>query len=255
MTHRLTRWRFWLVISAALLISGCSPPPTPPSKASVPRMTLSQARKMFIKSAYASANVTKVRFEDQGAQVTMVANWGGESRSCSFPTSKLANASRIFGCISCYRLYMPGCNFYLDWDSQNEQDVVKFANAAYVLSHGAGEATQQEAAAFAETADQYRSAAVKPPLPEDARAYMVQASGALNEHRDDDAIASYQKALEVAMDSRCPLQSCRGNATQGDYGNAIAEMKKYLMLVPQAPDARAAQDQIYVWQSREQIGH
>jgi hypothetical protein len=32
------------------------------------------------------------------------------------------------------------------------------------------------------------------------------------------------------------------------YQEAIMEMKKYLMLVPDAPNARTAQDNIYKWE-------
>ena len=35
----------------------------------------------------------------------------------------------------------------------------------------------------------------------------------------------------------------------GQYGEAIQHMNKYLALAPDAPDARAARDKIYVWQS------
>jgi hypothetical protein len=33
------------------------------------------------------------------------------------------------------------------------------------------------------------------------------------------------------------------------YWDAMREMKRYLLLVPDAPDARAAQDKIYQWES------
>jgi len=34
-----------------------------------------------------------------------------------------------------------------------------------------------------------------------------------------------------------------------DYQYAILNMKKYLMLVPEAEDARAAKDKIYEWEA------
>lgn len=34
------------------------------------------------------------------------------------------------------------------------------------------------------------------------------------------------------------------------YAEAIREMKKYLMLAPDAPNARAAQDRIYAWEGK-----
>ena len=37
-------------------------------------------------------------------------------------------------------------------------------------------------------------------------------------------------------------------AQQQRYNKAIAYMKQYLMLVPEAPDTRSAQDKIYEWE-------
>jgi hypothetical protein len=37
-----------------------------------------------------------------------------------------------------------------------------------------------------------------------------------------------------------------------EYNRAIEHMKDYLMLVPDAPNARAAQDQIYKWEADKQ---
>jgi hypothetical protein len=35
-----------------------------------------------------------------------------------------------------------------------------------------------------------------------------------------------------------------------EFDEAVAEIKKYLALVPDAPNARAAQDKIYEWDGR-----
>jgi hypothetical protein len=35
-----------------------------------------------------------------------------------------------------------------------------------------------------------------------------------------------------------------------NFNDAILNMKKYLMLVPDAEDARSAQDKIYEWEDR-----
>ena len=38
-------------------------------------------------------------------------------------------------------------------------------------------------------------------------------------------------------------------ADRGFYPEAITEMRRYLYLTPNAPDARAAQDQMYRWEA------
>jgi tetratricopeptide (TPR) repeat protein len=268
MTHRLTWPQFWLAILAALVVSGCSETYTP-SEATVAGMNLPQARTMFTEAAYAidfytrTENFNKieeVRFEDQGAKVTLIfsnqhdAPWS----PCSLSTSRIANTQVYADPLGHYAYVdLTVCKMDgLAWLGAGATERAKeFVNAAYVLSHGAEEARRQEDAAFAEIADQYRSAAVKPPLPEQARAYMVQAQGALNNRNDDDAISLYQKALEVApWIPGAHYNVAQIMASKGDYYDAIPEMKKYLMLVPNAPDARAAQDQIYLWQGQAQRG-
>jgi hypothetical protein len=37
-------------------------------------------------------------------------------------------------------------------------------------------------------------------------------------------------------------------AEKQDFERAVKNMKKYLLLLPDAPDARAAQDKIYEWE-------
>ncbi len=106
-------------------------------------------------------------------------------------------------------------------------------------------------AAFAEAAETYRAAAPKPGLPEEGRVFRVQAEDAVGRTRFQDAVDLYGKALKIApwwpeghfnqalilSESEC-------------HEEAIAEMERYLALVPDAPDARAARDRIYQWKGR-----
>jgi hypothetical protein len=45
---------------------------------------------------------------------------------------------------------------------------------------------------------------------------------------------------------------CKGTfmGNVGDYIGAVREMTRYLTLVPNAPDARAAQDKAYLWEGK-----
>jgi tetratricopeptide (TPR) repeat protein len=103
---------------------------------------------------------------------------------------------------------------------------------------------------FKPLAEQYRSLPVKPPVPEEQRRYIVQAN-ALNQMKQyDQALELYHKAVEVdpvafpAAYSNMALLSAQMN----NYTLAIHYMKRYLMLVPEAEDARSAQDKIYEWE-------
>ncbi len=98
----------------------------------------------------------------------------------------------------------------------------------------------------------YRSLPVKPVPGEDVRAFTVQARNAIENKRFADAARLYYKALRIAPwwpaghhDAAFIL------AELGLLRNAASELSTYLELVPNAPDARAMQDQIYVWQGQD----
>jgi len=110
---------------------------------------------------------------------------------------------------------------------------------------------QKELDIFSPVAQQYKSLVIKPDLNEEARRYLVQATTATEEKRYTDAITLLEKAINVdpaypqAHFNRALLW-----AQVAIYKAAILEMKKYLMLVPDAADARASQDKIYEWEGK-----
>jgi tetratricopeptide (TPR) repeat protein len=105
---------------------------------------------------------------------------------------------------------------------------------------------------FEPIAAKYRELNVKPAVREDQRKYIVQANAA-REQKD------YVKALElfgeaIKLDQTAYpdayLNAALIRALINDFQFAIYDMKKYLMLVPEAEDARAAQDKIYEWEAQ-----
>ena len=102
---------------------------------------------------------------------------------------------------------------------------------------------------FNKVAANYLAANPKPPLPEEARKYWVQAEFVVKEKKFDLAAEFYAQTMEIA-----PWWP-QGHFNQAvifaelkKYREAMGEMKRYLQLAPDAPDARAAQDQIYQWE-------
>jgi formylglycine-generating enzyme required for sulfatase activity len=103
---------------------------------------------------------------------------------------------------------------------------------------------------FQDIVTQYRAANPKPVMPELARKFKVQAEFAVQEKRFDQAIELYGKALEVTPwwpEGYYKLALVLGE--KKNYREALREMKRYLLLAPDAPEARAAQDKIYQWES------
>ncbi len=98
----------------------------------------------------------------------------------------------------------------------------------------------------------YPKLAAKPALPEPARQYQIQAETYFQQKDIAKAVEAYGNQIAVvpwfpqAYFNRGFLEG----ESQQQYKAAIADLQMYLKLAPDAPDARAAQDQIYAWQAK-----
>ena len=100
----------------------------------------------------------------------------------------------------------------------------------------------------------YSKLANKPALPELARQSQVQAEAAFQEKNFAAAVKAYSRLISVAPWFP-PAYFNRGvleGEQQHNYGAAIADLRTYLKLDPNAADTRQVQDQIYVWQGNLQ---
>jgi tetratricopeptide (TPR) repeat protein len=89
----------------------------------------------------------------------------------------------------------------------------------------------------------------KPQLPEAARRFGVQAAVAAREKRYEEATSLFLRAQRIApwwpqVNFNLGVLA----AKREEFKDAIAYMKTYLMLAPEATDAREAQDKIYEWE-------
>ena len=103
---------------------------------------------------------------------------------------------------------------------------------------------------FQDVVSQYRAANPKPEMPEVAHKYKVQAEFAVQEKRFGQAIELYGKALDVVPwwpEGHYNLALALAETKK--YREAMLEMRRYLLLEPDAPEARAAQDKIYQWET------
>jgi tetratricopeptide (TPR) repeat protein len=111
---------------------------------------------------------------------------------------------------------------------------------------------KEELREFEPIAAKYRESSIKPQMSEEQRKYIVQANAFSQEKNYTEAINKNLKAVELnqtafpAAYSNLALLS----AQIQKYEDAIFYMTKYLMLVPDAEDARSAQDKIYEWESK-----
>ncbi len=105
---------------------------------------------------------------------------------------------------------------------------------------------------FQQIAATYRAQNPKPKLPEEVHKYRVQAEFLIHQNRFQEAADLYAQGLALAPwwpQGHYDRGFILGQLQQ--YPEAIEEMTRYLALLPDAPDARAVQDQIYQWQAAE----
>jgi len=145
------------------------------------------------------------------------------------------------------------------WFSFNSnEDAIKFAEYMYYLLQPAINAQEEiiraemmaDSIRFCTLASKYREMEVKPVVTEQQRKYIVQASSFTKDKIYISAIDAYKKAIAIDPVAYPAVYYNLAFlfAEKKDFKEAIKNMQKYLLLVPDAPDARAAQDKIYEWE-------
>jgi tetratricopeptide (TPR) repeat protein len=105
---------------------------------------------------------------------------------------------------------------------------------------------------FQPLADRYRAMPTKPAVSEAQRKFIVQANSMTQQKEYAKAMALYRKALDIDPISypAAYYNMALIASQQENIFGAIHNMKKYLLLLPDAEDARSAQDKIYEWQAK-----
>ncbi len=108
--------------------------------------------------------------------------------------------------------------------------------------------SQQEFASFLKAAIAWRALDRKPPLSTAADRQRILAENAVREKDFRSAIDHLESALEIQpMWPAGWFNLAFIYAEQKDYLDAADRMRHYLMLVPNAPDARSAREHIIIW--------
>jgi len=137
-----------------------------------------------------------------------------------------------------------------------QKDLEKYVDAWLTLKQAAIVVAANEQTRFEEALRAAKSGAAlggtaEQALPEEARQFKVQAEGAVRDKQFDEAANYYGRALAEAPGWAAGYFNRALTLSEvWDFPDAIVDMKRYLALAPDAPDARAAQDKIYDWQRR-----
>jgi len=132
----------------------------------------------------------------------------------------------------------------------NRADAQRFADDLFVIQQPLKREYEEQRALFESKVAEYRALKVKPQVSEEQRKYIVRAN-ALNKRKGyNKAIDMYREAIKVNPVSYPPayFNMALLSAQMRRYNRAVSYMKQYLMLVPDAKDARSAQDKIYEWE-------
>jgi len=140
-----------------------------------------------------------------------------------------------------------------NWTPGNSQMIKQLRqNLIFMESQSKGKRYDSQLTLFKPIAAQFRELKVKPAVSEEQRKLIVQANAFNQQKMYDKAIELYNKAIEVDQSaypagySNLALLSAQINK----FDAAIFYMKKYLLLEPEATDARSAQDKIYEWEAQ-----
>ncbi|MHB1379703.1 MAG: hypothetical protein ACYCX0_08790 [Desulfurivibrionaceae bacterium] len=151
------------------------------------------------------------------------------------------------GLVRPYKIHFPGLISFVFEDLPDAQ---RFADDLFVIQQALQKNRDERLALFQAKAAQYRGMKVKPPVSEEQRRYIVQAN-ALNERKNyAGAIDLYTKTIEIDPVSypEAYFNLALLSAQMQRFKPAIAHMKQYLLLAPEAKDARGGQDKIYEWE-------
>jgi hypothetical protein len=256
------------IYALLLLVSGCASEPTlsAADPAASPQVTQARAalteqltRSPFVKDVVFVVDAGQPRVidytdprSDNGQSVILVTLLPA---SITVDYSPSPNAYTEAAWKISYTGYQDGHTYYWLWSGWSQADAQQIADALRVLVLDARRDVDQSFATryqdFLQTCQPWLGSKTPAPLPEEARQHQVLAEDAASRDDLDKAMDEYAAAFKIAP---CWAQGRYQDAMiEGQtqwYLVAVDDMKKYLQLVPDAPNAQALRDQILVWNGR-----
>lgn len=272
-----------MLVVSALVVTGCAANFTyapEENKTAIPSLGLEQARaevkqalagKFFISDSGSVFDGSGDGGDNQITDVKFIGNaivFIGTKKPASVLVSSLAPRMRLntnapwcelffknqdgnFPYLSSPISNTASYSFGINVSVSNECDV-RLVDALVALKQATEQADKQQSAEFEAVAANYRAASPKPGPTEAIHRFEVQGNGAIQDKDFYGAADIYAHGIAAAPwwpPFHYNLALILGELE--DYQGAITEMQRYLALVPNAGDARAAQDKIYEWQAKD----
>ncbi|MFZ5756531.1 MAG: tetratricopeptide repeat protein [Pseudomonadota bacterium] len=241
------------LLLAPLLLAACSSTTLDTAKAPPTRLTLDD-RWLEIQSMRETYGRWSGTFFDDGYYAN--ASGANPAVNCPYRATPDPKSSRLWFWDIFFPVFLEN-RLFVNCDNGTKRKIIAqykeggktLARRWYVLARQPTDA--EELQAFMPVAERYRAAPYAAGTSEAVRPFKVAAEAAVREKRWRDAILEYRKAL--AVDPAWPQAHFNLALIYGELGiqeAAVLEMQKYLLLVPDAENARTAQDKIYEWKAR-----
>jgi tetratricopeptide (TPR) repeat protein len=145
-----------------------------------------------------------------------------------------------------YMPYVKVKDHLLTCGGKEVADLLFFMQHQYAIKY-----YKQDLDDFKRIADKYRTLSEKPAMSDEQRKLFVQGNAMNDRLNYGEAIVYYGQAVSlnpVAYPEGYYNYAIIASLAE-NYDLAILNMKKYLLLMPEAPDASSAQDKIYEWEA------
>jgi tetratricopeptide (TPR) repeat protein len=227
-----------------------------------PHLTLWQARKIIVNGLRSSpftivAAPSSFRFSFDAFEFNATAFRHKESEHYQVDLKTLPQVIAKRGFAGVYRLKdeagndLPEPFKRLWWNDQRaQQNSEALAKALNRLREMAGE-QGMALRNFRQAAEAWRALSPKPPIPEEVRAQRLLAETAFKEGSVGKALYHYESGVELyPVWPEGHFNAALVAAELKYYDEAVEQMRAYLELVPDSPDAPSARDQIVIWQDK-----
>lgn len=241
-------------LAAAVLAAGCvSTHYRPPQQVSMPSRQAREIVRRFVQRwrQPVSGPVFKIStleaIEDKGSALRMRVSdfYSKNAKNYYCPYFEMRPEIRTMGPTHAV-FFGGGCPWGLTFAQSDLEGAKAFTQALVALAAAPLSLDPLDDSSFKQLVLKYRGSS-EPPT-EDARKHLIRAEAAVRERRLAEGAEEYRRALERApwhSDAYFNLALILAETGQRDH--AVLEMRKYLALVPDAEDARAAKDKIYEW--------
>jgi hypothetical protein len=255
----------WLAPLALLptLLTGCASAPPVPLAPSPEPMSIRRAVDLLGAVYVASDNLkgtpSGLRIDAAGLTLRIARDSGVVEVACPYAAAPnpLLDSSRLWPAltIAC-RVDNKATTypFLMAFPAKNATPP-EYARAWQVMRALAAPETPEETAAFVAALAGFRAGKVGPGVGEAVRPHKVAAELAVKDKRLWDAADEFAQGLALAP--WWPQGNFNLALVYGElraYPLAARYMQRYLELVPDAPNARAAQDKVYEWTAAQRAG-